>query len=217
MNDFATLREVMVDTQIRPSDVTKFPILDAMLKIPREHFVPRDKRDVAYIGESVPLGADRVVMDPRILAKLLDALDITQKELVLDIGSGLGYSSALLSRLAEAVVAIEDDQTRVAESEEALQDMGLDNVCLLQGVLNEGAAQHGPYDVILIQGAVEFIPQSLIDQLKEGGRIGAIFADGMNGEARIGFKRDGRMTWRFAFNATLPILDGFRKAKEFML
>ncbi len=217
MNDFATLREVMVDTQIRPSDVTKFPILDAMLKIPREYFVPRDKRDVAYIGESVPLGADRVVVDPRTLAKLLDALDITQSELVLDIGSGLGYSSALLSRLAEAVVAIEDDETRVADSEEVLQEMGLDNVFLLQGALNEGAAQHGPYDVILIQGAVEEIPQSLIDQLKEGGRMGAIFTDRMNGEARIGFKHDGRMTWRFAFNATLPVLSGFRKAKKFAL
>ena len=217
MNDFATLREVMVDTQIRPSDVTKFPILDAMLKIPREHFVPRDKRDVAYIGESVPLGADRVVMDPRTLAKLLDALDITQSELVLDIGSGLGYSSALLSRLAEAVVAIEDDETRVADSEEALQQMGLDNVFLLQGALNEGAAKHGPYDVIVIQGAVEDIPRCLIDQLKEGGRMGAIFTDEMNGEARIGFKREGRMTWRFAFNATLPVLDGFRKVKKFTL
>ena len=217
MNDFATLREVMVDTQIRPSDVTKFPILDAMLKIPREHFVPRDKRDVAYIGESVPLGADRVVMDPRTLAKLLDALDITQSDLVLDIGSGLGYSSALLSRLAEAVVAIEDDEMRVADSEEVLQEMGLDNVFLLQGALNEGATQHGPYDVILIQGAVEEVPQSLIDQLKEGGRMGAIFTDRMNGEARIGFKHEGRMTWRFAFNATLPVLDGFRKVKKFTL
>ena len=217
MNDFATLREVMVDTQIRPSDVTKFPILDAMLKIPREHFVPRDKRDIAYIGESVPLGADRVVMDPRTLAKLLDALNITQSDLVLDIGSGLGYSSALLSRLAEAVVAIEDDEMRVADSEEVLQEMGLDNVFLLQGELNEGATQHGPYDVILIQGAVEDIPQSLIDQLKEGGRMGAIFTDRMNGEARIGYKHEGRMTWRFAFNATLPVLAGFRKAKKFTL
>ena len=217
MNDFATLRQVMVDTQIRPSDVTKFPILDAMLQIPREHFVPRDKRDVAYIGESVPLGADRVVMDPRTLAKLLDALDIAQSDLVLDIGSGLGYSSALLSRLAEAVVAIEDDEMRVADSEEVLQEMGLDNVFLLQGALNEGATQHGPYDVILIQGAVEDIPQSLIDQLKEGGRMGAIFTDRMNGEARIGYKHEGRMTWRFAFNATLPVLAGFRKAKKFTL
>ena len=217
MSDFTTLREVMVDTQIRPSDVTKFPILDAMLKIPREHFVPLDRRDVAYIGESVPLDADRVVMDPRTLAKLLDALDITQNELVLDIGSGLGYSSALLSRLAEAVVAVEDDETRVADSEEVLQEMGLDNIFLLQGALNEGAAQHGPYDVILIQGAVEDIPQSLIDQLKEGGRMGAIFTDKMNGEARIGFKREGRMTWRFAFNATLPVLAGFQKAKKFTL
>ena len=217
MNDFATLREVMVNTQIRPSDVTKFPILDAMLKIPREQFVPRDKRDIAYIGESVPLGADRVVMDPRTLAKLLDALDIAQSDLVLDIGSGLGYSSALLSRLAEAVVAIEDDEMRVADSEEVLQEMGLDNVFLLQGALNEGATQHGPYDVILIQGAVEDIPQSLIDQLKEGGRMGAIFTDRMNGEARIGFKHEGRMTWRFAFNATLPVLAGFRKAKKFTL
>lgn len=217
MSDFATLREVMVDTQIRPSDVTKFPVLDAMLKIPRELFVPRDKREVAYIGESVPLGNGRVVMDPRTLAKLLDALDVTQDELVLDIGSGLGYSSAILSRLAEAVVALEDDATRVAESEEALQEMGLDNVCVLEGVLQEGAAQHGPYDVILIQGAVEVIPQPIVDQLKDGGRIGVIFANGMHGEARIGYKLDGRLTWRFAFNAVLPRLEGFRKAKEFIL
>ena len=122
MSNYTARREMMVNTQIRPSDVTKFPILDAMLTIPRENFVPRDKREVAYIGENIALGGDRVIIDPRTLAKLLDSLDVIQNELVLDIASGLGYSSAILSRLAEAVVSLEDDSVRVSEIEETIQE-----------------------------------------------------------------------------------------------
>lgn len=217
MSNFTARREMMVNTQIRPSDVTKFPILDAMLKIPRENFVPRDKREVAYIGENIALGGDRVIIDPRTLAKLLDSLDVIQNELVLDIASGLGYSSAILSRLAEAVVSLEDDSVRVSEIEETIQDMGLDNICVHEGILHEGAPQHGPYDVIIIQGAVEKIPIQVKKQLKEGGRIAAIFTDGRLGEARVGYKIDGQLTWRFAFNAGAPILEGFRKERAFVL
>ena len=100
MTDYAARRTMMVDTQIRPSDVTKFHIIDAMLSVPREQFVPRDKREVAYVGETVDLGGARVVLEPRTFAKMLDALDVRNTELVLDIGSGLGYSSAVLSRMA---------------------------------------------------------------------------------------------------------------------
>jgi len=217
MSDFATRREIMVDTQIRPSDVTKFPVLQAMLKIPREHFVPRDKREVAYIGENVSFEDGRVVIDPRILAKFLDFLDVRQDELVLDIASGLGYSSAVLSCLCEAVVALEDDCIRVAEIEETVQEMGLDNICVQEGILHEGAPQHGPYDVIMIQGAVEDIPDQVISQLKNGGRIAAIFMDGRLGEARIGYKFDGQINWRFAFNAGAPVLKGFQKVNKFVL
>jgi protein-L-isoaspartate(D-aspartate) O-methyltransferase len=217
MSDFVTRREVMVDTQVRPSDVTKFPIIDAMLSVPRENFVPRDKREVAYIGENVSLGNGRVVLEPRTLAKFLDALDLSKDELVLDIGSGLGYSSALISLLAEAVVALENDPDWVGESEEAFQEFGADNILVHAGLLCEGAAKHGPYDVIFIQGSVEQVPQQIIDQLKDGGRLACIFADGALGRAKIGYKLDGRMNWRFAFNAGAPLLGGFEKHREFVL
>ncbi len=109
MADYQARRTMMVDTQVRPSDVTKFPIINAMLSVPREAFVPDSKREAAYVGENVDLGGDRVVLEPRTLAKLLDALDIQPDEMVLDIGCGLGYSSAVVARLAEAVVAVEED------------------------------------------------------------------------------------------------------------
>ena len=217
MNDFATRREIMVDTQIRPADVTKFPVLQAMLMIPREHFVPRDKREVAYIGENVPFDDGRVVIDPRTIAKFLEFLDVGQDELVLDIGSGLGYSSAILSCLAEAVVALEDDSARVAETEETVREMGLDNICVQKGILHEGAPQHGPYDVIIVQGAVEYIPTAIISQLKNGGRLAALFMEGQLGEARIGYKFGNQINWRLAFNAGAPVLKGFQKVNKFAL
>ncbi len=106
----------MVDTQVRPSDVTKFPIIDAMLRVPREIYVPAAMRDVAYVGENVDLGGGRVVLDPRVLAKMLNALDVQPDEMVLDIGCGLGYSTAVLARLAEAVVAVEADAEMAADT-----------------------------------------------------------------------------------------------------
>ena len=217
MIDFAKRREVMVDTQIRPSDVTKFPVLKAMMDVPREMFVPRDKRDIAYIGESVALGNGRVVLDPRILAKLLDALDLSKDELVLDIGAGLGYSSALMAQLSEAVVAVEEDDGLIQEAEEALREINVDNVCVEQATLAAGAPEHGPYDVIVMQGAVETIPERVLSQLKEGGRIGCIIVEQGVGKAQIGYKRNGKISWRFAFNAGAPVLSGYERERAFAL
>ena len=115
MTDYATRRTMMVDTQIRPSDVTKFPIISAMLSVPRD-FVPRDKREAAYMGDNIDLGGNRTILDPRTFAKMLDALDIQPTDFVLDIGMGLGYSATVLSQLGEAVVAVEDDPTRFDEA-----------------------------------------------------------------------------------------------------
>ena len=120
MTDYKTRRKIMVDTQIRPSDVTKFPIIDAFLSVPREKFVPDRKREAAYIGENFQIGQSRIILEPRTLAKLLDALDIHKDELVLDIGSGLGYSSAIISLIAEVVIAVEDDSSLANEAEEIL-------------------------------------------------------------------------------------------------
>ncbi len=217
MTDFAARRTMMVDTQVRPSDVTKFPIIDAMLSVPRELYVPREQAEAAYISENVPIAPGRVVLEPRTLGKLLDALNIESDELVLDIGAGYGYSSALVARMAEAVIAVEEDETLASEAQSILSEQDADNVVIHTGALAEGAPQHGPYDAILIEGAVEQVPDSLIAQLKDGGRIGCVFMEGALGVVRIGYKIDGEMTWRFAFNAAAPVLPGFEKEVAFSL
>ena len=216
MSDFAERRRIMVDTQVRPSDVTKFPIIDAMLTVPRETFVPDALREAAYMGEHVDLGGGRVVLDPRTLAKMLEAADIDTDDLVLDIGAGLGYSSAVLARLADAVVAIEADADLAAEAERALSEANADNAVVVEGPLSEGAAKHGPYDVILIQGGVEDVPDALTAQLKDGGRIVAIFRDGRLGSVRVGHYIDGAVSWRFSFNGDAPLLPGFERAQDFV-
>jgi len=207
----------MVDTQVRPSDVTKFPIIDAMLSVPREAFVPRHLREAAYVGENVELGVRRVVLEPRTLAKMLDALDIRNDELVLDIGCGLGYSSAVIARMAEAVIGVEENQDLASEAQSALLDNSADNVVVHEGPLNQGAAEHGPYDVIVIEGAVEQLPAELMKQLKDGGRIACLFMEGALGVVRIGYKVDGHVSWRFSFNAGAPVLPGFEKVAAFAL
>ncbi len=217
MSDYATRRRMMVDTQVRPADVTKFPIIDAMLEIPREAFVPRDRAEAAYVSENIDIGSGRVVLEPRTFAKMLDGLDVTNDDLVLDIGAGLGYSSAVIARIAEAVVAVEDDASRVKEAQSLLSDHHADNVILHEGPLTEGAPEHGPYDVIIIEGAVQQVPQTLIDQLKDGGRIACLFMENALGVVRIGYRIDGSLSWRYSFNASAPVLAGFEKETAFAL
>lgn len=217
MSDFASRRTMMVDTQVRPSDVTKFPIIDAMLSVPRESFVPVALQQMAYLGENIDLGDGRVLFEPRTFAKMLDGLAIGTDELVLDVGCALGYSSAVIARMAEAVVAVESDDAMAAEAQDAFVDQGVDNVIVHQGPLGNGAAAHGPYDVIIVQGGVSHLPDTLVDQLKEGGRMGCLFMVGALGEVRIGHKRNGRMSWRMDFNASAPVLDGFKPETVFQL
>ncbi|MDX5383391.1 MAG: protein-L-isoaspartate O-methyltransferase [Rhodobacterales bacterium] len=217
MTDYAARRTTMVDTQVRPSDVTKFPIIEAMLSIPREEFVPDNRREAAYVGENLDIGAGRVMLEPRTLAKMLDALDVQRDEMVLDLGCGLGYSSAVIARLAEAVVAVESNEALADEAQDILSREGADNVILHHGPLAEGAAQHGPYDVIVIEGAVAELPAAILDQLKDGGRIACLFMEGALGVVRVGYKLDGGISWRFAFNASAPVLAGFEKQVAFSL
>lgn len=217
MSDFATRRMTMVDTQVRPSDVTKFPIIESMLAIPREVYVPADRREAAYVGENTRLAPGRVVLDARTLAKMLDALDLQPDDLVLDLGAGLGYSAAVIARMTGTVVALEEDEAMAAEAQRLLSEQGVDNAVVVTGALVAGAAKHGPYDAITLQGGVEQVPQALIDQLKEGGRIAAIFMQGGLGTVRIGTRAGNTVDWRFAFNATAPVLPGFARAGAFAL
>lgn len=215
MSQYTDLRVMMVDTQVRPSDVTKFPIIEAMLTVPREEFVPPALRAAAYVGGSVDLGHGREVLEARSLAKLLDALDIQPAESVLDVGTGLGYGAAVMARLAASVVALEEDADLAEGAKAALAGIG--NVAVVAGPLAAGHAAQGPYDVITVQGGVEQIPAALLAQLKEGGRIGAVFMEGALGTVKVGLKTEGKISWRFAFNATAPVLPGFVAARAFVL
>jgi len=216
MTDFATRRTFMVDTQVRPSDVTKFPVIEAMLAVPREAYVPDQKREAAYVGENLDLGSGRVVLEARTLAKMLDALDIQSDDVVLDIGCGLGYSSAVIARMADAVVAVEE-AAFADEAQSILSQQWADNVAVVEGELRDGAAKSGPYDVIILQGAVESMSDAILDQLEEGGRIACLWQEGALGVVRIGYKLDGQVNWRFSFNASAPVLPGFERHAEFSL
>jgi protein-L-isoaspartate(D-aspartate) O-methyltransferase len=180
-------------------------------------FVPSARREAAYVGENLDIAPGRVVLEPRTLAKLLDALDVQPGELVLDLGCGLGYSTAVIARLADAVVAVEEDESLAAEAQRTLSAEGVDNAAVVVGPLAAGDARHAPFDVITIQGGVEVVPEALLAQLKEGGRIGAVFMEGALGTARIGYKIDGVVSWRQVFNAAAPVLPGFSAARGFVL
>ena len=217
MADYAARRTAMVDTQVRPSDVTKFPIINAMLSVAKEDFVHDRQREIAYVGENIALGEGRVILEPRTLAKMLDGLNIQPDETVLDLGCGLGYSSAVIAHLAEVVVAVEDQEDLATEAQSLLATTGADNVAVQHGPLNAGDPKHGPYDVITIQGGVEEVPQAILDQLREGGRIGVVFVQAGLATCQIGHKSKEKVTWRYGFNAGAPVLAGFEKSAAFAL
>lgn len=216
MTDFATRRRMMVDTQIRTADVTKFPIIEAILRTPREDFAPASQSEAAYVGENLPLGKSRVILEPRTFAKMLDAMELTGNELVLDIGCGYGYSAAILAHMAAAVVAVEENSAMLADAQEAFQSHDFGNIITHEGPLAEGAPQHGPYDVIFAQGGVAHIPTTITDQLKTGGRMIALFMEGDLGVVRIGTKSSHGLDWRYAFNASAPVLPGFEREQDFV-
>lgn len=221
MPDYAKRRITMVDTQVRPNDVTRYPVIAAMLQVPRERFVPESRREIAYAGENIDLGHGRVLLEPRSLAKLIDALAVDRDDLVMDLGCCYGYSTAVLASIAQAVVAVEQDSAMAEKAERLLTEQGIDNVVVVRAALTDGAPAQGPYDAILINGAIEQLPDAIADQLREGGRIAALWHDEGRGAglgvARLGYKLDGRINWRYAFNAYAPVLPGMGRTREFTL
>lgn len=220
--DFALLRKRMVDGQIRTVDVTKLSVLAAFLTVPREKFVPENLKELSYVDEAIPLtsgGVDnmkRYMMKPAALAKLLQAADIKSEDIVLDIGAGTGYSAALLSKLASSVIALEEDEKLATIANENLQNGSYDNVVVVSGLLTKGYPEESPFDVILLEGAVDFIPETLFSQLKEGGRLVAVEGHGNAAVARIYVKEDGVVSARRVFNLAIDSLPGFLKKPEFV-
>ncbi|GAA2866652.1 protein-L-isoaspartate(D-aspartate) O-methyltransferase [Aminobacter niigataensis] len=219
--DFSERRVKMVDGQVRTTDVTDAAILSAMLSVPREAFVDSAQRELAYIDEDLRYGvtADsdqpRYLMEPSPFAKLAQLAEIGPRDFVLDVGSGTGYSAAVLSKLAISVIALESDPTLAATATSTLSSLGCDNVVVVSGPLAAGYASQAPYDVIFVGGSVEQVPDALLAQLKEGGRLVAVEGRGNAGVASVYLKADGNVTARRAFNAAVKPLPGFNRTREF--
>jgi protein-L-isoaspartate(D-aspartate) O-methyltransferase len=218
-NRFSQLRQSMVDCQVRTTDVTDLDVIEALLTVPREAFMPAAKRDFAYIDDDIMVTAEpvaRYIMEPSPFARLVQLASIEPDNLVLDIGCTTGYSSAVLSRLAGGVIALEEDEELAAQATQILADQTYDSVAVVTGPLNAGHAKEGPYDVIFVGGAVDVLPDALLDQIKPGGRLVVVEGQGLDGRARLYVRDDeGVLGARTAFNLAVKPLPGFQKVAAF--
>lgn len=216
-SSFETARRMMVDRQVRPSDVTRPALIDAMSAVPREAFVPKARRAMAYVGERIEIAENRYELDPRVFAKLVDAVDPGAEDLALVVGAGHGYAAAVLSRMCGAVIALESDPDLAAAAKTALVEGGYDNVILVEGALSAGCAEHAPYNVILVNGAAAPDALGPIEgQLAEGGRLASIRMDGMAGVCEVRMRSGGAIGRRPAFDAGAAPLPGLSMTEGFV-
>jgi len=211
MSSFSVQRRNMIEAQIRANDVTDPRIQTAMADVPRERFVPPEKRALAYADIPVEVSPGRYLLDPRTFAKLLELADVRPEDKVLDVGCATGYSAAVIARLAKKVFALEQD----AELVRLASELGTPNVEVVQGALDQGHKQRAPFDVIFVNGAIQEPPETLLSQLAEGGRLVAVVADGTAGKAQLFVREHGRIGGRPGFDATVPTLVGFSKSVGF--
>jgi protein-L-isoaspartate(D-aspartate) O-methyltransferase len=220
MIDYSRLRRSMVDSQIRPNDVTDPRIIEAMLEIPRERFVPAARANLAYIDDDLPVtegsGATRCLIEPMVLARLVQALDLSETDSVLEIGGATGYSTVLLAKLARHVVMVENDPTLVSGARRNLSELGIANVEVESGPLKAGAAARGPFDAILLNGSVEVVPEDLLGQLQEGGRLAAVVQGNPPGRATLFVRAAGVVSRRPVFDAAVTPLPGFEAPRGFV-
>ncbi len=209
MFDTAAARRMMVDGQVRTADVTNPELIAAMLAVPRELFVPPPLAGQAYLDADIALAKGRVLLKPMVLAKLIQAAQIGDGDHVLDVGCGTGYSSAILSRIAGSVVALEEDAALAGQAREALAKLGAAHAVVATGPLTAGWPAAAPYDVILLNGATEVIPDVLGKQLKPNGRLACIFGRAPALKATIFRLIEGQLVGRPVFDAAAPVLPGF--------
>jgi protein-L-isoaspartate(D-aspartate) O-methyltransferase len=220
MPGFSTARQKMVDGQVRPSDVTDIRILDAMLAVPREAFVPPDQRALAYLDLDIGVGeaasAKRFLMKPVVTAKMLQAAEIKETDNVLVVGCATGYAAAVVAKLAGQVTATEADPALAAKAKDALAGLGLANVTVRAAAAAEGDPASAPFDVILLNGATEVVPERLYGQLKEGGRLLGVFAMTQPPRATIVTRSHGDFGSRALFDAAVPVLPGLERLPAFV-
>ena len=220
MSGFSTARQKMVDGQVRPSDVTDIRIIDAMLAVPREAFVPENKRALAYLDLDLDVSegdsAQRFLIKPAVLAKMLQAAEIKETDRVLVEGCASGYAAAVIARFAGQVMATEGDPALAAMAREILARNGCGNVAVRTGAAAEGDAANAPFDVIVVCGATGIVPEQLYGQLRDGGRLVGVFAMSQPPRATIVTRSHGDFGHRALFDAAAPVLSGLERAPAFV-
>ncbi len=223
MTNFSDLRRNMVDCQLRPNDITSLRILEAMDQVPRELFVPEAQQTTSYADREIQLVSrdeskgPRSMLTPMALGSLLEVADIEPTDYILDVGCLTGYSSAVLAHLAESVVAVEAVPEMVKKATDILSDLEIVNVAVVEGGLAQGQANQGPYDVILVNGAVEHIPSALTDQLKDGGRLVTVVIENGYGRAERFVRTGGVVSSVSLRDLSAPVLSDFSLVPEFSL
>lgn len=216
MPDYVVQRLNMVDSQVLANGVTDDRLLQAFREVPRERFVPSAKRPVAYAEAEIEVVPGRSLLAPRTFAKLLELAEIEPSDSVLDVGCATGYSTALLARIARRVIGLEQDADLVRIAVETVHGCGAENASVVQGPLPDGFRAAAPFDVVIVEGAFERSPENLLAQLKEGGRLVGILQNAQQGQAVLYLKEPGRIGRRIGFDASAPVLGGFRQPAGFI-
>jgi protein-L-isoaspartate(D-aspartate) O-methyltransferase len=220
MSGFSTARQKMVDGQVRPSDITDSRIIDAMLAVPREAFVPQHRRALAYLDLDLDVSegesAKRFLIKPVVTAKMLQAAEIGETDNVLVVGCATGYAAAVVAQLGFRVTATESDPTLAAKAQEILAGLGLANVTVRAAAAADGDATAAPFDVIVLNGATQITPDRLYRQLKEGGRLVGVFATTQPPRATIVTRSHDEFGNRALFDAVVPVLPGLERLPAFV-
>jgi protein-L-isoaspartate(D-aspartate) O-methyltransferase len=215
LNSFDVARQNMINSQLRPNRLTDDRVADAIEKVSREIFVPEDKRGVAYMDEDIHLGNGRYIMEPITFAKLVQVAQLSENDVVLDVACTTGYSTAVLSYLANTIVGVEENDELASQAQDNLTQSEIANADVLVASHAGGYPDQSPYSVIFIQGAVSEVPKSLLNQLGEGGRLLAVVRNGQVGQAHIYRSLRGRIADQVLFDASVPVLPGFEPADNF--
>lgn len=222
MGDFQQARRQMVDCQIRPNDITDLDIIDAFSTVPREIFVPQSKKEIAYIDKDLMIedsetpSEERFLMQATPFAKMVKAAEIKPSDLVLCVASGCGYGAAVIAKLADSVVAIDDNKKLVERSSDTVNELGIDNLAIIHGDLEKGCPSEAPFDVILIEGAIGSAPDALFGQLREGGRLVTVVGEGLSSEICIYLKQGIDISRIKQGNVSVPRLSVFNVTDEFI-
>ncbi len=215
--NYQTARTNMVESQVRTNKVTDPVLIEALSTVPRELFVPAGMRGIAYVDEDLDLGAGRCLMEPMVLARLLQTAAVTPQDTLLEVGCGTGYGVALAARLAGRVVGVESAAAHVRRARELLAELKVGNAEIVEGPLAAGAPGRGPFDVILVGGSVAQVPAALVAQLADGGRLVAVVRRAIGlGQATLTQRFGDVTSSRILFDAAIPSLPEFEAQESFV-